>query len=453
MSINKLGAVVTRLNDRNRGGGLCLFTFKPDLPSEITSGTAKFADLGFVDLNGVRNKTNCLVGRGIPPAEEEGSVTVDINGKSDKTGKSSDLGQAKIYYFDERKKLLKQMVQDNKQYRAFFEEWKTDCEGHSTYSKEEVTKSPCSGSMDSGNPLYSLQGLLLLVYTAAETDARQFMALVFNSSAGRVVFNAYRCTSPLPEDVARAFGHEDTAQYLESISERLSKDLSVDEEHLQSSHILELADAVKSQSNDNHEENRFPMELEEQDQSAKTTEEENGSVFTNKVGTGSDVTPQPSEESVDFKYDFLKEEQCKLLVSSLEYSAEQLNYYRICYIVTDVLAEGLRTIFKQEWDNRYKATLGEWKDQPKNGMDFESHESPRNRSRKARLLKTMINGDRAEWDCTMLFYSILYSDSICSLHPAVRSNVDVLRNFRNEEFARMPRGHLSSRDFQIAILK
>ena len=74
--------------------------------------------------------------------------------------------------------------------------------------------------MNSGNPLHSLQGLLLLVYTAAETDARQFIELVFNSSAGKVVFNAYRCTSPLPEDVARAFGHEDTAQYLESISKR-----------------------------------------------------------------------------------------------------------------------------------------------------------------------------------------------------------------------------------------
>ena len=58
------------------------------------------------------------------------------------------------------------------------------------------------------------------MYTAAETNTRQFIELVFNSSAGKVVFNAYRYTSPLPEDVARAFGHEDTAQYLESISKR-----------------------------------------------------------------------------------------------------------------------------------------------------------------------------------------------------------------------------------------
>ena len=77
------------------------------------------------------------------------------------------------------------------------------------------------GFMDPSNSgLPSVQGLQLLVYTAAETGAQQFIELIFNSSAGRVVFNAYRNTSPLPEAVARANGHEDTAQYLESITKR-----------------------------------------------------------------------------------------------------------------------------------------------------------------------------------------------------------------------------------------
>ena len=83
-----------------------------------------------------------------------------------------------------------------------------------------------------------------------------------------------------------------------------------------------------------------------------------------------------------------------------EYSPEQLNYYRICYITTDVLADGLRTVFKQEWDNRYKSTKGEWKDEPKNGLDFYNGESPRNQKRNSRLLDTMIDGNNAEWDCT-----------------------------------------------------
>ena len=135
-------------------------------------------------------------------------------------------------------------------------------------------------------------------------------------------------------------------------------------------------------------------------------------------------------------------------------SKEQLNYYKICYVFTDVLTEGLRIIFKQEWDNRYGATMsGEWKDEPRNGVDFKNKESSRNQKRNAHLLKTMIGGNRAEWDCTMLFYAILYSDCIHSLSPVVRSNVDALRKFRNEDFAHMSEGNLSDLQFQNIIGK
>ncbi|PFX20497.1 hypothetical protein AWC38_SpisGene15058 [Stylophora pistillata] len=141
------------------------------------------------------------------------------------------------------------------------------------------------------------------------------------------------------------------------------------------------------------------------------------------------------------------------MTSSVEYSEEQLNYYRICYVATDILTEGLRKIFKQEWDNRYKVTLGEWKDLPKNGLDFRNGESPWNQRKHARLFTTMTKGNRADWDCTMLFYAILFSDCIHSLNAVVRSNVDNLRLFRNEEFAHIARGHLSYVEFQSAISK
>ncbi|XP_020613783.1 uncharacterized protein LOC110052008 [Orbicella faveolata] len=141
------------------------------------------------------------------------------------------------------------------------------------------------------------------------------------------------------------------------------------------------------------------------------------------------------------------------MACAAEYNDEQLNYYRICYLTTDILAEGLRTIFKQEWDNRYKATKGEWKDEPRNGLDFYNGESPRNQRRNSLLLATMINGNRAEWDCTMLFYAILNSDCIYGLNTAVYSNVSDLRTFRNEQFAHIPRGHLSGLEFQNAIGK
>ena len=142
------------------------------------------------------------------------------------------------------------------------------------------------------------------------------------------------------------------------------------------------------------------------------------------------------------------------MASTKEYTNEELNYYRICYLTTDIITEGLRTIFKQEWNSRHKATLGEWKDKPKNGQDFKNSESPRKQREKAHLLDTMVNGNSAEWDCTMLFYAILFSNCIGNdLNPTIKSKVDDLRKFRNEDFAHMPHGHLTDAEFQNAINK
>ena len=137
-----------------------------------------------------------------------------------------------------------------------------------------------------------------------------------------------------------------------------------------------------------------------------------------------------------------------------EYTEEQLNYFRICFITTNVIPEGLRTIFKQQWDNRYKTTLGEWKDNAQNGLNFKNQELSRTQARNAKLLATIVNGNRVEWDCTMLFYAILYSDCIGStLNATIESNVDALRIFRNQDFAHLPQGQLTKLEFQNAIGK
>ncbi|XP_044174637.1 uncharacterized protein LOC114947485, partial [Acropora millepora] len=139
------------------------------------------------------------------------------------------------------------------------------------------------------------------------------------------------------------------------------------------------------------------------------------------------------------------------MATGSEYTEEQLNYFRVCFITTGELTDGLRTIFKQEWDNLYATTRGKWKDKAKNGKDFRKKESQENRARNKELLATMINGNRAEWDCTMLFYAILYSDCIRCLNAVVRSKVDDLRQFRNKFFAHVPQGQISKRDFRSAI--
>ena len=138
---------------------------------------------------------------------------------------------------------------------------------------------------------------------------------------------------------------------------------------------------------------------------------------------------------------------------STECSTEQLNYFKMCYLVSDVVTKGLRMLFIREWDFRYEKTLGEWMDKPKNGRDFYSMELPRSRKTRAHVLATMTNGNTEEWDITMLCYAIMYSDSIgSSLSPAVRSQVDVLRNVRNETM-NSSRASLSVADLQDIVQK
>ena len=65
-----------------------------------------------------------------------------------------------------------------------------------------------------------MKTLKLSVYAAAKFGAKQFLKTVFNSKAGRKVFNAYKDNPPLPEVIARKYGHEETASYLDEITIR-----------------------------------------------------------------------------------------------------------------------------------------------------------------------------------------------------------------------------------------
>ena len=65
-----------------------------------------------------------------------------------------------------------------------------------------------------------VQLLCLLVFTAAREGAQQFIEIIFSSSAGRLVFDAYKNSQPLPEVVAKDHGHKKTACYLEGVTKR-----------------------------------------------------------------------------------------------------------------------------------------------------------------------------------------------------------------------------------------
>ena len=133
----------------------------------------------------------------------------------------------------------------------------------------------------------------------------------------------------------------------------------------------------------------------------------------------------------------------------MNYTSEQLDYFRACYIASNFIPEGLRTVFKHEWDFLYEGTLvEEWKDTPQNGRDFYNKESRSSRRKNSPFLATIQEGNTAEWDTACLVFAILYSDTIGrTLSPAVRREVDDLRQCRND-LAHSLKPELTDADFQ-----
>lgn len=70
---------------------------------------------------------------------------------------------------------------------------------------------------DFTNPVHVL---CLFIYAAAESGSQQFIEMIFNSSAGRIVFDAYKDRPLLPEVIAKSHDNEETAHYLEDITKR-----------------------------------------------------------------------------------------------------------------------------------------------------------------------------------------------------------------------------------------
>ena len=132
----------------------------------------------------------------------------------------------------------------------------------------------------------------------------------------------------------------------------------------------------------------------------------------------------------------------------MEYTKDQLNYFRICYII-NCIAEGLRQVFIREWDSNYKVSLGEWEDTAQNGQDFYNNESKKPSYRRNRVhLRIIKKGKTEEWDCSCLFFAILFSYSIGStISTTTRKDIEDLRQVRND-IAHISEATLTDTQFQ-----
>ena len=74
--------------------------------------------------------------------------------------------------------------------------------------------------MNQSTPAQSVKLLQFLVYKAAQVGGDKFIQMIFSTSAGKVVFNNYKNSTTLPEDIARANGHKILAEYLQDVNNR-----------------------------------------------------------------------------------------------------------------------------------------------------------------------------------------------------------------------------------------
>ena len=133
-------------------------------------------------------------------------------------------------------------------------------------------------------------------------------------------------------------------------------------------------------------------------------------------------------------------------------SEEKRNYICIQTLFADVVSENLRNYFKQEWNTRYQACLGAWDDTNVSGQQLFNRENSRTRPSKNMLQSKFQHGDTSQWDCSVLFDAIRFSNSIgSSLNPTIKTALDCLRTIRNQLVGHPAKATLTDVEFQTII--
>ncbi|XP_078354081.1 uncharacterized protein LOC144638724 isoform X2 [Oculina patagonica] len=237
-----------------KGGQPCCFKIDPKLIRGVTSGYAFFAHLGKVRLQLLDDGwLHCF----FPPSKGPGTIPVMLQSQDGKY-----LGHTEVEYYDDPlEALLHQIVVDENLQQRLFEMYGT-C--YSMGGDPGTTRSDTHyfGSLGTGF-LHPVQMLCLLVWEAAKVGAQQFIEMIFNSSAGRVVFNAYKDKPVLPEVIAKNHGNERTANYLEDVTKRFLEEIRTGEECpkvIDWSELAKAAESAQKQHNITRQEENYEIE-------------------------------------------------------------------------------------------------------------------------------------------------------------------------------------------------
>ena len=133
-------------------------------------------------------------------------------------------------------------------------------------------------------------------------------------------------------------------------------------------------------------------------------------------------------------------------------SEEERNHMCMVSVFDKYVPKELRKFFKREWNSRYQASIGAWDDTSVSGSQLSRLEQRRSRPHKKMFQDKFKDGDTNQWDCSVLFDAILFSNSIggSKLNSVTQKALDNLRILRNDvKHKETPA--LSNAEFQTMI--
>ncbi|XP_020617935.1 uncharacterized protein LOC110055858 isoform X6 [Orbicella faveolata] len=204
-----------------KGGDRFHLILEDFVPVETELCKAIFQGCGEVYLH--KGSLSTLAGE--TPASLQGPGKVKVTLMS--SDESCWYGETEFLYTEDpptEEEFLSKVVKDRNMWQKLFDRISSSKPSDGQASDSSGKTGPRSSSSNQSKCAWSVKQLQLLVYKAAEIDGLEFIQMIFSTSAGKVVFNSYRNSATLPEDVARANGHLALANYLQDVNSRLSKE-------------------------------------------------------------------------------------------------------------------------------------------------------------------------------------------------------------------------------------
>lgn len=142
-------------------------------------------------------------------------------------------------------------------------------------------------------------------------------------------------------------------------------------------------------------------------------------------------------------------------------TTEDENFIRLAKIILDIIPDNLRNLFEIEWNKKYPNN--QWDGTRTSGSFLwkEIHKKNPQGIKGSSDKQALKFGDHNQWDCTTLFFVLLYSrlEIIPNMRVfnqrssplRVSEEVDKLREIRNDCFAHLPSSSICEVDYHEAI--